>query len=149
MTEHDNITLRPVNQLDARIIFEWQLLPETRKFARNPKLPEMEEHIEWFAKTLNDPDKEPYIIELDNAPVGMLRIDRKEGNNEFEISILVAPEHYGKGVAGTALQLARKIKPDATFMAYVMPENTASVKLFTGQGYQFIDNDWYQQLGKS
>lgn len=138
------VTLRPMLQQHCKILFNWQQIPEIRKFARSPESPKWEEHQEWYKATLHNADRHLYMIDYDGKPAGMLRLDRVS-DNIYEVSILIDPQYHGLGLASSALRLARKLLPDAFFKAEVLEGNDASHKLFQKAGYEAIDNTWYQQ----
>lgn len=140
-----DVKLRPVMKQDAKTIFEWQIHPNTRKYARINRAPEWDEHCQWLDATLEDPRKSPYIIDYLGSAAGLLRLDQMDNENEFEISILISPEYYGRNIASTALALARKLKSEGVFKAEIHPDNLASRKLFLNQGYVAINDTWFVQ----
>jgi UDP-2,4-diacetamido-2,4,6-trideoxy-beta-L-altropyranose hydrolase len=132
------VELRPATLEDADLLLRWQANPNTRRFARNPAAPDAATHEAWLRARLADPDCLLNIAMLDGTPTGALRLDRDsaaDGAEGWEISIYVDPAHYRKGIAKAALALARRLLPDAVFLADVLPDNAASHALFTGAGY--------------
>jgi len=135
-----DITLRPAGPEDAEKILEWQAHPETRRYARNLRTPEPEEHQEWLHGKLADPGCLLNIVLLDGKPAGLLRLDLlKESNQKntpvHEVSILTAPDCYRQGVARAALALGRRLLPESRLHGEVLEGNTASHALF--QSAQF------------
>jgi RimJ/RimL family protein N-acetyltransferase len=86
------------------------------------------------------------MIRVDGRPAGMLRLDRREAEASWEISILVAPEFQGMGVGGAALALARELAPGVPLDAAIHPENVASRAMFARAGYAATGDDWYRSL---
>jgi len=127
---------------DEAVILDWQRDPTTRRFARNPAVPSAEEHHRWFAARLADPDCLPTVITLDGAPAGVLRLDpleplpRAPQAPAFEVSILVAPQRRGLGIAPEALGFLRRWQAAAVIVAEVLPGNEASAALFRAAGYR-------------
>ena len=155
-TEQDRdgrpVTLRPAAMDDAPLILEWQSASDTRRYARNPEVPSAAGHLVWMDATLKRRDCIFNIVVAAGQPAGILRMERhKEIADGFEVSIFVAPGNYGRGIGKAALQLARRMLPDAELLAHVLPENTASRFLFLGAGF-VPGPDWYRsspQVGRS
>ncbi len=138
------IHLRPVEPNDAEVILEWQTDPTTRRFARDPEPPKRDEHLAWFAAKRADPRCIFNIITRGEVPAGVVRLDRLDDPDAFEVSILVAPGHRRAGLSRAALYLVRQLVPDAELWAYVKRENSASLDLFREAGYVDTDrSDWY------
>ncbi len=136
------VALRLATPADKDLILEWQSHPTTRRFSRNPAIPTAEEHHQWFTARLADPDCLLSLITLDGAPAGVLRLDLRAPLTQapeaptFEVSILVAPEHRGLGIALEALRYLRRWQGAAVIAATVLAGNDASAALFRAAGYQ-------------
>jgi UDP-2,4-diacetamido-2,4,6-trideoxy-beta-L-altropyranose hydrolase len=146
IAQDDGIQLVLMSESDMRILHDWQSFPATRKYARNPEVPSWDDHVLWFKRTLNNPDSFLYKITKDGIAAGMLRLDRRASDTrEFEVSILIAPDFYGRGIASVALDFIRKLDPVATFMAEVHVENEASRRLFLKAGFTPVNETWFEQ----
>jgi RimJ/RimL family protein N-acetyltransferase len=146
-TDGGQVTLRRAAIEDVLIIFEWQRHPETRRFARNPFAPEIEEHRRWFETRLSSKDCMLYIVQHNREPSGVLRFDRIIGYrfDAWEVSIFVAPNKKRLGIAEAALDLGRWLLPEAELVAEVLPENKASHRLFRKAGYILgLDGNYHQ-----
>lgn len=132
------VTLRLAVQEDELLLFRWQIHPNTRKFARNPRPPTVEEHRKWFQKRLGTDGSVILIISHGGEPGGCLRLDRvaEEPSPVWEVSINIAPECHRLGLAKAALSLAKDQVPGAKLVAHVMPRNKASHALFRAAGFQ-------------
>jgi UDP-2,4-diacetamido-2,4,6-trideoxy-beta-L-altropyranose hydrolase len=137
-----NVALRPVIFEDAQQIYEWQNIPNIRFFFRNPSPPKWEEHIQWLSNSLQDQSKYLFLITCDSQPGGLLHLTRIE-NITYEISIIVAPEWQGKGVAKEALFNVRKLFPFLVIQAEINSGNTVSQNLFLSCGYIKKGTDTY------
>lgn len=138
------VRLRPAVAEDALRILEWQSDPSSRRFSRSPSAPKREEHLAWFDAKCADANCVFNIILHGEEPAGILRLDKMEDPDAFEVSILIAPAQRRQGVSGLALGLARKLVPDVALWAYVKPENEASLALFAAAGYEDSERaDWY------
>ena len=83
------------------------------------------------------------VVLRDNNPVGVLRYDWREGEQAFEVSILIAAEWQGQGIASAALTLGRQLLPNWPIIAEVDPGNVASVSLFERAGYRRLNQHKY------
>ena len=129
------VTLRPTEAADCDIILKWQSEPGARRFARDPRVPSAPEHAAWFAAKLDQPSCVFHIVEVGKTPAGFLRLDYRPDTDSYEVSILVAQAFRGRGAAGAALKIVRRMLPWAELRAWVRPENAVSVGLFREAGY--------------
>ncbi|MGE0483645.1 MAG: UDP-2,4-diacetamido-2,4,6-trideoxy-beta-L-altropyranose hydrolase [Gammaproteobacteria bacterium] len=133
------VLLRPALTDDVELVYRWQCHPETRRYARNPAVPTLSEHVAWMTRRLAMPHCLFSIVTCAGRPAGLVRLDGLPGAEgapeQFEISILVAPDHYRRGIGRAALELARRLVPDADIHADVLDENVASHRLFQSAGY--------------
>jgi UDP-2,4-diacetamido-2,4,6-trideoxy-beta-L-altropyranose hydrolase len=132
------VTLRPVSEMDRDSVYLWQSNPVTRKHFVNPSIPSYNEHCQWFESSLINKDRELFIIQYENSSAGLLRLDKKNNDsNEYEISILISPEFYKRGIGKSALHLAFIIWPERDYVANIKEENEASIALFLSAGFQY------------
>lgn len=118
-------------------LFMWQSVPEVRRYSRNPTAPTWEEHCAWYQKRTESPNSIMAEIRYHGSSVGMLRLDHKNSAPlQFEVSILIAPDFHGRGIAPMALRLARRLVPFGEFLAYIQPGNRASLRAFAAAGFQ-------------
>jgi len=89
------VSLRRMSAADVMVIYEWQCLPDTRRFARNPQPPELEGHKKWFTARLASRDCILIMILHDGEPAGILRFDRKPDDDGMLmwLAIIRAIEH--------------------------------------------------------
>jgi RimJ/RimL family protein N-acetyltransferase len=119
---------------------EWRNNPSAREFSRNLELIRTEEHLTWLSERLGEIRFQPfYIFELGHKPVGMSRLDF-ESDNKFAISILVDPEHHGKGIGTIILNMTCEIffdlYPSCAIVATVHQSNFISQKLFVKADFE-------------
>jgi len=142
------VSLRPATGSDTERMLVWQSDPRTRRFSRNPDIPDRAAHQLWVAARLTDPDCLLNIVEHEGVPAGVVRLDRGTLNcgtrPAWEISIYVAPDRFGEGIGSAALALARHLVVDAEFVAEVLPENVTSHALFRKAGYVWRDDLYWQ-----
>lgn len=144
-TDERTVTLRLASAQDELCIYRWQADPRTRRFARNPSTPSLEEHSRWIEQSLIDPDRLLMILEHEGEPAGVLRLDATEGSDIREISIFVSPEKYRLGIAKAGLRLVNNLFPGWTIWAEVLPSNVASQRLFEGVGYERVGPTRYSR----
>lgn len=143
-----SLSLRLATQLDVEQVYAWQCEPETRRYALNKDVPSLAEHQAWMTKKLASKSDYFYVIELTKSKdekavsVGVVRLD-KTAENTYTISIFIAPEHFGKGVAKLALKQVDILHPTKIIHAVVLKENTASQALFSRAGYQRINEEQF------
>lgn len=128
------VRLRLAEAADTDWLFDLQCQPATRAFALNPEPPSLDDHRAWMAATLDNPNRLLLIAEFDAAPAGMLRFDRAADG--FVVSIAVDSARHGQGIGGAMLALARRLVRHRDLIATVLPENSASLALFTAAGYR-------------
>ncbi|MGE3149760.1 MAG: GNAT family N-acetyltransferase, partial [Pseudorhodoplanes sp.] len=140
-----SLRLRLVEPSDAAWLLSLQSQPETRRFSYNPAVPSAQEHAAWFARVLENDDRLLAIAEANGERAGMVRLDRVGRDPDtFEVSIAVDQARHGRGFGKAVLALARRLAPGADFIANVLPQNRASVALFTAAGYRQESGDRYR-----
>lgn len=132
-----NVQLRRATKADARLVYEWQQHPETRRYALNSETPSWTEHSAWFTKKLEKFHDYFYIAEQSNKAVGVVRLDRQT-SFQYLISIYVAPSHYGQGIGSQMLTAINMIHPHIFIEAVVLEDNKASQRLFEKAGYDRV-----------
>lgn len=142
----NNPKLRLAHFNDVNVTYEWAIDDEIRKFSFSKNKIELNEHIDWFSKKLENNECFYFILEdILKKPLGSIRLDLN--NNEGIISYLVETKHFGKGYGTLLLQLIeQKVKefniPINKLVGYVMKENIASIKIFKKMMYcQEIENN--------
>ena len=131
-----SLKLRQANKSDIEQVHKWQSHPKTRAFALNPQVPSWKEHQEWMSKKLKHKSDFFYIIErsTDALSVGVIRLE-KSLPNAYLISIFIAPNFHGKGIAKQALCSIDSLHPTFEIHATVLSKNLASQRLFVSANY--------------
>ncbi len=134
-----SITARPAGESDALLLLRWRNDPATRRVSRSTGLVPWGDHAGWFRAVLASEDRELYVVEQAGAPIGTVRFDRLE-EPEWEVSITLAPEARGRGLAGPVLAAGERAfdgrHPGTRIVAAVLPGNEASQRLFRRAGYE-------------
>lgn len=139
---NQEVSLFPATIDDVDLLFNWQSNTVIRKYFRNPKPVEYEEHCQWFNKALKDNCCHLYIIKKNDTAIGMIRLDEDQ-NNELEISILVSAEAQGQKVAATALSKITKMFSHQVINAFIHLQNLASHRLFIQANFTKISPEKY------
>jgi spore coat polysaccharide biosynthesis predicted glycosyltransferase SpsG/RimJ/RimL family protein N-acetyltransferase len=132
------VALRPAGLADAGTLLRWRNDPATRAGSRSqdPVIPE--EHRLWLATTLDRPDRLLLVASDPDGDVGTVRWDRLAPAT-WEVSVTVAPERRGRGLAGALLAAGEAYvvgSAGARVMhAVVHGDNPASRRLFESSGY--------------
>ncbi|MBF0353725.1 MAG: UDP-2,4-diacetamido-2,4,6-trideoxy-beta-L-altropyranose hydrolase [Alphaproteobacteria bacterium] len=144
------VTLRSVRGSDGPLLLSWQSDPSTRRYFRDSTVPDAGTHYRWLANRLAS-DKGPFCIILcNNKPCGMIRLDRNyerdlsERFAAYEVSLIIAPDQRGKGLATAALRAASRLVDGADLVAHILAQNLSSVSAFTKAGFVPESSDWYR-----
>jgi N-acetylneuraminate synthase len=131
------IVLRPATHDDADRLLAWRNDPTTRAASFSDAEVARPAHLAWLAATLASTARRLFVAELDGVPVGQARLDDRGGDG-WEVSIAVAPEARGRGLAAQAL---RALEPHARalgavrLIAQIRAENAPSIRMFKAAGY--------------
>jgi UDP-2,4-diacetamido-2,4,6-trideoxy-beta-L-altropyranose hydrolase len=129
--------LRLAEREDETWLLDLQRQDATRRYALNPTVPNAQEHANWFARILENPQRLLMIVEAEGNAAGMLRLDRlPDEAPSFEVSIAVDSRRHGEGIGAATLALVRRLAPGADLIATVKPENIRSLALFSSAGYR-------------
>jgi RimJ/RimL family protein N-acetyltransferase len=135
------VRLRAATEADADLLLSWRNEPDAVRYSRGGRPVNQAEHRAWLRQRLADPSTRLWIGEESRTPVGQVRVDRRD--DEWLVSIAVAPEARGRGVA-RALLAALQTEMSASaasgrLMAEVHRDNTASTRAFAAAGFEAVD----------
>jgi RimJ/RimL family protein N-acetyltransferase len=133
-----DLRLRRVREKDCRQLWEWANDPEVRPVSFATETISWERHLDWFNSKLRDPNAVLYlVVDSEEIPAGQVRY--QIDNARAAVSISLAPQFRGKGYGEVVLQMATEDLFRTTAVtqidAYVKPNNTPSLRLFTRAGY--------------
>jgi RimJ/RimL family protein N-acetyltransferase len=137
---------------DREPMYAWRNHPDTRRFFFDPTPLAAADHARWFAAALADPRRHLLVAEDARGPVGVLRFDVEDREEEAAIDIYVVPERRGSGL-GTPLLRAgldwlRQNTNVRRLNAEVVPANRASCRMFEACGFQFSGTAYVLELGR-
>lgn len=145
------VTLRLAELEDARLLYDWQQAPETRRFALDRKPFSFDDHLRWFGAKLENGRDLLLIGAVGGKPGGFIRLDWFGADRErtqYLVSIAAAPGQHGRGIGTALLTAARALAPGAHFHAKVLAENEASLALFRGCGYALGPDGYFHSGGE-
>ncbi len=130
-----NVKIRRITPADELLLLRWANDPEARMQSFNQKLISAEEHAQWFAKKLGDPDSLILIGEEEHGlPLGLVRFDINREKAEALISISIDQSLRGLGLSTkllkNALQYWHSIALNIKLIAEVRDSNSRSQRLF-------------------
>ncbi|MFP5068821.1 GNAT family N-acetyltransferase [Pseudonocardia nantongensis] len=129
---------RPATLDDAELLLSWRNDPETRRWSRSTDEIDLDAHRRWLAGSLDREDRRLLLVSDLDGPVGTVRWDREESG--WEVSITVAPERRGSGLAIPLLRAGEEAVrawsgAGTPVIAVVHADNAASARLFARAGY--------------
>jgi RimJ/RimL family protein N-acetyltransferase len=126
---------------DLSLYFDWANDPDTRRQSFSTEPIPMDTHRAWFARQLADPNALLLVFETDDTAsqaVGQVRFAR-ETDDRAIISLSVAADFRGQGLASRLIDAACAVCAEqwgsVTVLAYIRPENAASVRAFGRAGF--------------
>jgi len=143
--ETDRFTLRPVRRSDAGLLAMYAGDERVARFTTSIPHPLPPGTTEAYIARVTAPDSEERVWVLDGTASGLgevlgvislTPIDRQQS----EVGYWVAPAFWGTGLASEALRLIVEANPngDKTLFASVFQENTASARVVTNNGFEYL-----------
>jgi UDP-2,4-diacetamido-2,4,6-trideoxy-beta-L-altropyranose hydrolase len=140
----NGLRLRPVQESDRRLLFEWANDPDVRAAALSIGAISWEQHVQWFAAKMIDRGCLILIAEDEfGQPVGQFRVDwRSSQDAEIDVSVSRSyrGEKYGSKIIrlGAAAALAANGAGGVRLHAFVKPDNFPSLRAFEAAGFQSL-----------
>lgn len=139
----DYFNLRKYSYDDITELYIWRNDVSTRKWSKNTKFIEFEEHNRWSLNRINKFEElgPLFMFEKNTQLVGMTRLD-KINDYEYEVSIIVNPELRNQGIGQdilkkTCAHMEGTSKP-CLFVAYIHNSNLGSIKIFKNCGFKRV-----------
>jgi RimJ/RimL family protein N-acetyltransferase len=149
LTDGAELRVRLAEPGDARMLYDWQQAPETRKFALDRTPFTFAQHEQWLERKLGSERDFLLIGEAGGEACGFVRLDwfgADRDRQQYLISIAAAPGQYRRGVGRALLDSARRLAPGAHLYAKVVEANQASLALFRKCGYQLREDGYYHSI---
>jgi UDP-2,4-diacetamido-2,4,6-trideoxy-beta-L-altropyranose hydrolase len=132
------LKLRPVQEKDCKLIWEWANDPDVRAVSFSPEPIPWEQHVKWFQSKISSSNCKFYIAMDGNTPIGQVRYDIE--GNEAVISISIDRRFRGKGYGSSLIWRASKelfaSENISLIHAYVKLDNEASSRAFVKAGFR-------------
>lgn len=131
------ISLRPADRLDAQLLLDWSNEPATRaaSFGRAPIA--WDDHLRWLEATIASAARHLFVASQRAVPVGTARFDL-DRDGDATVSLALDPAARGRGLAPQllgALGAQARAAGARRLVAYIAPDNVASVRSFERAGY--------------
>lgn len=134
-----SLSLREAEASDCDLYFQWANDPEVRANSLNSSLITWEDHVSWFNRSLNAPNKFFFLVFLGKEPVGQVRFEIQE-NKEALISYSIGGLYRGRGLGKIILERGMQALFTKTgikrFRGYIKEDNIASQAVFEGLNFQ-------------
>jgi L-amino acid N-acyltransferase YncA len=120
-------------------LFAWRVEDEAADASLEAR-PTLPQHMSWLAQKLADADSRIFVARnsMQSAYLGMFRVDRREADTEWEVSVIVDARHRSAGWATSMIDHAifelRGLGATAA-LATVRETNAASLRLFGDRGF--------------
>lgn len=123
---------------DADLYYQWANDPLVRQNSFNQDAIPYVNHVNWFTKKLQSDSCYFYLfLNIDNEPVGQVRIDKDE--NETIIGLSIDEKFRGMSLGATMLKMAcddyLQHHAHETIVAYIKEDNIPSYKIFEKAGF--------------
>jgi RimJ/RimL family protein N-acetyltransferase len=139
----DAVVLVPAGREHSAFFLACRNDTDAVRHSRSHRMIGREEHARWFAAKVDDPGVRLRVATMRNEPVGIVRVDVREGVGE--VGVAVAPACRGQGL-GTALleALLVDVATDPQVVALtasVHAGNTPSMRAFARVGFHSAGAD--------
>lgn len=139
--------IRQAKLTDVDLIFEWSNDQLVREQSFTSDAISYVSHCEWFNNKLTDKTAFIYILEADNKPASLVRIDVKTNNATIGVSI--GKEFRGKGLGSASIRkgVAEYFKIQSLpILASIKKQNIASIKSFEKAGFCYLRDEEINQI---
>jgi len=131
------VALRAATMDDAAKLLEWRMDSVTREMSADRGDINPDEHAQWLARSLDSKARRLFVVVSGGTTLGTVRLDERS-HGEWEISLTVAAEHRGKGLAADFLRAAEQNAREmgvVRLVARIRTENERSLRAFRRAGY--------------
>lgn len=139
--------MRDVSLSDMGQILSWRNTDACVRYSKSNSTISKSQHKDWFRDRILRNSHEPYLIfSLNNEDIGTVRFDSVESDPKiFITSIILNPEFYGRGCGSKILSISLNHMiqnfPKTNLVAEIHKENIASIKIFSQNGFDLVDNN--------
>jgi RimJ/RimL family protein N-acetyltransferase len=133
------LSFRKATAADMMLYFEWANDDLVRENAINSSKILLKDHVKWFHKKISSQDSIMLLGLKGDKPVGQLRIDLDEKNNEGIIDYSIDKAFRGQGLGTIILKEGCnyffKLGMNIPLVGLVKEKNNASIAAFIKAGY--------------
>ena len=142
-------SLRTATMHDALQAFHWRNAPSVRKLSNDQREIDLHEHLSWWQRSIENPNRFLLIFELGQDPVGVLRYDVTD--NEALVSVYLDPQQVNLGLGNELLLMGAKWLNDnnigaSRLIAEIHDENESSIRAFSKAGFIKFADGCYEQV---
>ena len=145
------LQFRKATEADILLYFEWTNDELTRQNSFSSELISFETHKNWFINKINSKNNSFYLfLDEEQKCVGQVRIEILD--TETVIGISVDKNFRGLGLASEMIRAATtdfKFLHKSDIIAYIKPENRASISSFLKVGFEKVISKNNKYLLKS
>jgi RimJ/RimL family protein N-acetyltransferase len=138
--EISDVNIRKALAGDSFEILRWRNDPETIKFSLGKKNVTVQEHEEWFRKTLESRTNFIYVGTVNYLLFGVVRFSNFQDKSNFKVSINISPETRNIGLGFKLIKLAEQELMHeigcCTLTAIVLKINVRSLSFFSKCKYE-------------
>ena len=131
--------LRKVTKSDWKVLLEWRNDKITRQNSFNSELISINTHKEFIKNTLINNDRNLFILEYNERPVGTIKEDRLD-KDEFELSYTISPMYRGKKI-GQIMMSLYLIEKKGSYLCRVNEKNLPSIKMIKKLGFKLFKTE--------
>ncbi|ANY18952.1 UDP-2,4-diacetamido-2,4,6-trideoxy-beta-L-altropyranose hydrolase [Tsuneonella dongtanensis] len=143
----DRLRVREATEEDCELAYRWRNDSATRAVSRERSEIPLDDHRDWFARTLADPARSLLIGMIGSRPVGVIRFDRVD-EASVEVSLYLDPDLHGIGIGPHLLAAGeRRAAAGLDIVAEVLEGNRGSARLFESSGYFRVSPGHYRKPG--
>lgn len=134
--------IRKTTSLDLYKTYSWVNDPSIRIHSFRKEFVTLKDHAVWFFNTLDNPQVEYYIMEINGVAAGSIRFDCEQ-ENLAKINYLLDPNFTGRGLGAYLLDKGVNFfkgnRPEIEKVyGWVLPDNIASIRIFRKQNYKEV-----------
>jgi glutamate-1-semialdehyde 2,1-aminomutase len=131
----NQLELRTANWGDSSSLLEWRNDELTRVNSHSSEPISISQHEAWFKSSLDNPNRQIFIVVDENQSVGMIRVDASPTSGHKILSWAIAPACRGRGLGTRMLSEACKRFRDFDLIAEVKETNAASKAMVSKCGF--------------
>lgn len=169
MSELSLPALRPMTVQDLGLVLSWRNHPEVRRYMYMQHEISLEEHANWFTRASQDPQKHLLVFEVDDRPLGFVKIQLIASGGIADWGFYLAPDAprgTGRKLGSSTLRYVFEFAKLHKLCGQVLAFNERSIQFhlslgferegilrhqhFNGQQYQdvvcfgLLASEWYQ-----